>query len=63
MTKSRLEEALSHKSDLLLKMTGLENKIGVLQIELEKKVGLLDSILKIELNCIINRFDQRRQRR
>lgn len=38
MTKSRFDEALTHKSDLLLKITCLENKLSALQLELERKV-------------------------
>lgn len=39
MTKSRFDEALTHKSDLLLKITCLENKLSALQLELERKVS------------------------
>lgn len=37
MTKNRFDETLTHKSDLLLKITCLENKLSAMQLELEKK--------------------------
>lgn len=40
LAKNRVEEATACKSDLLLKMTCLENKISSLQHELDKKVDL-----------------------